>query len=123
MLLGFFIQQSQDGGPLETRPKELVSYLKQDVNTVVFSTYQSIELVSKAIRLIRNWEFDLIICDEAHRTFGSAAKNTFTIVHDNKKVPAKKRIYMTATPKVASDDSYQPDKYRVQETLQLGTPR
>jgi len=90
------------GGPLETRPKELVSYLKQDVNTVVFSTYQSIELVSKAIRLIRNWEFDLIICDEAHRTFGSAAKNTFTIVHDNKKVPAKKRIYMTATPKVAS---------------------
>lgn len=90
------------GGPLETKPKDLASYLKQEVNTVVFSTYQSIELVSKAIKLIRNWEFDLIICDEAHRTFGSAAKNTFTIVHNNKKVPSKKRIYMTATPKVAS---------------------
>lgn len=90
------------GGSLETKPKELASYLKQEVNTVVFSTYQSIELVSKAIRLIRNWEFDLIICDEAHRTFGGAAKNTFTIVHNNKKVPSKKRIYMTATPKVAS---------------------
>lgn len=90
------------GGPIETKPKDLVSYLEQEVNTVVFSTYQSIELVSKAIKLIRNWEFDLIICDEAHRTFGSAAKNTFTIVHNNKKVPSKKRIYMTATPKVAS---------------------
>lgn len=90
------------GGPLETKPKDLASYLKQQVNTVVFSTYQSIELVSKAIKLLRNWEFDLIICDEAHRTFGSAAKNTFTIVHNNKKVPSKKRIYMTATPKVAS---------------------
>lgn len=90
------------GGPLETKPKELASYLKQKVNTVVFSTYQSIELVSKAIKQIRNWEFDLTICDEAHRTFGSAAKNTFTIVHNNKKVPSKKRIYMTATPKVAS---------------------
>ena len=90
------------GGSLETKPKELASYLKQEVNTVVFSTYQSIELVSKAIKLIRNWEFDLIICDEAHRTFGGAAKNTFTIVHNNKKIPSKKRIYMTATPKVAS---------------------
>jgi len=90
------------GGPLETKPKNLVSYLKQEVNTVIFSTYQSIDLVSKAIKLIRNWKFDLIICDEAHRTFGSAAKNTFTIIHNNKKVPSKKRIYMTATPKVAS---------------------
>jgi len=90
------------GGPLETKPKDLASYLKQQANTVVFSTYQSIELVSKAIKLIRNWKFDLIICDEAHRTFGSAAKNTFTIVHNNKRVPSKKRIYMTATPKVAS---------------------
>jgi superfamily II DNA or RNA helicase len=90
------------GGPLETKPKDLASYLKQEVNTVVFSTYQSIELVSKATKLIHNWEFDLIICDEAHRTFGSAAKNTFTTVHNNKKVPSKKRIYMTATPKVAS---------------------
>lgn len=90
------------GGPLESKPKDLATYLNQEDNAVVFSTYQSIELISKAIRLIKNFEFDLIICDEAHRTFGSAAKNTFTIVHNNKKVPSKKRIYMTATPKVAS---------------------
>lgn len=90
------------GGPLETKPKDLLTYLKQKDDTVVFSTYQSIELVSRAAKLIRDFEFDLIICDEAHRTFGSAAKNTFTTVHNNKKVPASKRIYMTATPKVAS---------------------
>lgn len=98
----FEVKPYEIGGPLETKPKDLASYLKQEINTVVFSTYQSIELISKAIRLIGNWQFDLIICDEAHRTFGSAAKNTFTIVHSNKKVPSKKRIYMTATPKVAS---------------------
>lgn len=80
--------------------------------TVVFSTYQSIEVISKAQKkLMKNGfkEFDLIICDEAHRTTGVTLadedETSFTKVHDGKFIQAKKRLYMTATPRLYSDDS------------------
>ncbi|MCF8324410.1 MAG: DEAD/DEAH box helicase family protein [Leadbetterella sp.] len=79
--------------------------------TVVFSTYQSIEVISKAQKeLLKNGfnEFDLIICDEAHRTTGVTLsdedESAFTKVHDNEFIKAKKRLYMTATPRLFSDD-------------------
>lgn len=78
--------------------------------TVVFSTYQSIEVISKAQKaLLKNGykEFDLIICDEAHRTTGVTLvdedESAFTKVHDNNFIKAKKRLYMTATPRLYSD--------------------
>jgi predicted helicase len=80
--------------------------------TVVFSTYQSIDVISRAQTvLMANGfsEFDLIICDEAHRTTGVALaeddKSSFIKVHDNHFIKAKKRLYMTATPRLYSDDS------------------
>jgi predicted helicase len=81
--------------------------------TVVFSTYQSIEVIAKAQKeLCKDYpqfnEFDLIICDEAHRTTGVTLsdedESAFTKVHDNNFVKAKKRLYMTATPRLYSDD-------------------
>lgn len=81
--------------------------------TVVFSTYQSIEVIAKAQKeLIKQnngyGEFDLIICDEAHRTTGVSLagedESAFTKVHDNEFVKGKKRLYMTATPRLYSDD-------------------
>ncbi len=55
---------------------------------------------------------DLIICDEAHRTVGAMYssnerddKNAFTLCHSDKNIKAKKRLYMTATPKVYSESS------------------
>jgi superfamily II DNA or RNA helicase len=96
------IKPYEVGGPVTTDSKELLAYLKQNENTVIFSTYQSIDVVVKSIKQLQAWRFDLVISDEAHRTFGSAAKNKFTTVHYDKKIPSKKRIYMTATPKVAS---------------------
>ncbi len=81
--------------------------------TVVFSTYQSIEVVSKAQhRLLEETggeygKFDLIICDEAHRTTGVTLKDdnesAFVKVHDNDFLKADKRIYMTATPRLYTD--------------------
>lgn len=75
--------------------------------TVVFSTYQSIAVIAAAQKeLIKNGypEFDLIICDEAHRTTGVSLagedESAFTKVHDNSFIQAKKRIYMTATPRL-----------------------
>lgn len=75
---------------------------------VVFSTYQSIEAVSKAQRAGLP-EFDLIICDEAHRTTGVTLsgedESSFVKVHDTKFLKGKKRLYMTATPRIYGDDA------------------
>lgn len=80
--------------------------------TVVFSTYQSIEVIARAQKeILKNGfkEFDLIICDEAHRTTGVSLagedESAFTKVHDNGFIKAKKRLYMTATPRLYNDDT------------------
>lgn len=83
--------------------------------TVVFSTYQSIEVVAKAQQKLleetagRYGVFDLIICDEAHRTTGVTLKDdnesAFVRVHDNDFIRAIRRIYMTATPRLYTDET------------------
>ena len=70
--------------------------------TVVFSTYQSIDVIHKAQEQGIP-EFDLIIADEAHRTASTTKLNedsAFTEVHSNKNVQGKLRLYQTATPKI-----------------------
>ena len=70
--------------------------------TVVFSTYQSIDVIHKAQEQGIP-EFDLIIADEAHRTTGATnlgEDSAFTEVHSNKNVKGKLRLYQTATPKI-----------------------
>ncbi len=75
---------------------------------VVFSTYQSLEAVSKA-QIAGLPEFDLIICDEAHRTTGVTLsgedESSFVKVHDSNFLKATKRLYMTATPRIYGDDA------------------
>lgn len=83
--------------------------------TVVFSTYQSIEVISKAqARMLSHTNgkygvFDLIICDEAHRTTGISLKGTeesaFIKVHNNDFIQATHRLYMTATPRLYTDEA------------------
>ena len=80
-----------------------------DGMTVVFSTYQSIEVIARAQKALKNnigdeAIFDLIICDEAHRTTGVTLsdedESAFVKVHNNDFIEAKKRLYMTATPRL-----------------------
>ena len=83
--------------------------------TVVFSTYQSIEVISRAQQqLLKETDdafgtFDLIICDEAHRTTGVTLKDetesTFVRVHNNDFLRAVRRIYITATPRLYTDET------------------
>ena len=82
--------------------------------TVVFSTYQSIVVIANAQKELQKTnigfgEFDLIICDEAHRTTGVTLSDedssAFIKVHDNNFIKGKKRLYMTATPRLYSDDT------------------
>ncbi len=97
--------------PASTNIRNIVKQLRyaetQSGMTVVFSTYQSIDIVAEAQRQV-GFEFDLIICDEAHRTTGviltGKAESAFTKVHDNAFIKAKKRLYMTATPRLYRDD-------------------
>ncbi|UNF45192.1 DEAD/DEAH box helicase family protein [Bartonella krasnovii] len=97
--------------PATTDAKELArkaNKISLDVMTVVFSTYHSIQVISDAQKEYDLPEFDLIICDEAHRTTGVVLgtdkhESEFIKVHDNSIIRGKKRLYMTATPKIFSD--------------------
>lgn len=103
------------GFPATTDSKKLIeNYQKIENNTreltVVYSTYQSIEVLHEAQE---NGfpEFDIIICDEAHRTTGAKAlgedASVFTRVHDNSYIKGNKRLYQTATPKIYGTDAKQ----------------
>lgn len=76
--------------------------------TVVFSTYHSIDAVAAAQKAGIPG-FDLIVCDEAHRTTGVTLmgqdESHFVKVHDAGFIKAKKRLYMTATPRLYGDDA------------------
>lgn len=93
--------------PATTDTKALAAKVKEahehDRFTVIFSTYQSIDVVAKAQK-DGVPEFDLVIADEAHRTTGVTLADTvesqFVRVHDNSYVQAAKRLYMTATPRL-----------------------
>jgi predicted helicase len=80
-----------------------------DAMTVVFSTYQSIDVVAKAHRGGEFTPFDLIVCDEAHRTTGATLadedESAFVRVHDPEYIRGARRLYMTATPRIYDDSS------------------
>lgn len=103
------------GFPATTDSEKLLSNYKKIENnqrdlTVVYSTYQSIEVLHEAQE--KGFpEFDIIICDEAHRTTGAKAlgeeASVFTRVHNNNYIKANKRLYQTATPKIYGTDAKQ----------------
>jgi len=92
------------GAPATTDPNKIVEqYQSGEGLTVIFSTYQSIDAVIDAQKLGLP-AFDLIVCDEAHRTTGVIVdgqnEKHFTKVHSDDNVKAKRRLYMTATPRL-----------------------
>lgn len=103
------------GFPATTDSEKLLSNYKKIENnqrhlTVVYSTYQSIEVLHEAQE--KGFpEFDIVICDEAHRTTGAKAlgeeASVFTRVHNNNYIKANKRLYQTATPKIYGTDAKQ----------------
>jgi predicted helicase len=96
--------------PATTDAKKLAEKNQQkypDKMTVIFSTYQSIDVINKAQKLYGMADFDLIICDEAHRTTGATLAgeddSEFVKIHDNDFIRGTKRLYMTATPRIYID--------------------
>ena len=95
--------------PVTTDPQKISQALqgaRADALTVVFSTYQSLDLVRQA-QDEGAPAFDLILCDEAHRTTGieqsDAKTSPFVLVHDGERIRADKRLYLTATPRLYTE--------------------
>jgi predicted helicase len=103
--------------PATTDPARLIAQMKSvDVDsgmTVVFSTYQSIDTIALAQQQGLG-RFDLIVCDEAHRTTGVTLagpdESAFVRVHNDRYLGGDRRLYMTATPRIYSDETKQEAK-------------
>jgi len=97
--------------PATTQPARLASEMAKRHDaahmSVVFSTYHSIDVISCAQHEHGLADFDLIVCDEAHRTtgatFGDDDESNFVKVHDSAFIRSAKRLYMTATPRIYGD--------------------
>ncbi|WP_406320036.1 Helicase associated domain protein [Streptomyces sp. NBC_01637] len=86
--------------PNTTDVDELVEWARPFDKVTVFATYASLGLgtLERAHAAgLPGW--DLIVVDEAHRTSGRIGK-PWAVVHDNQKIPALRRLYMTATPRL-----------------------
>ncbi|MGV0389724.1 DEAD/DEAH box helicase [Corynebacterium phoceense] len=98
------IPVSTNGADIKLRTEQ--GKRRQGLN-VIFSTYQSIEAIHEAQELGMD-DFDLVICDEAHRTTGVTLAgedaSNFVKIHDEKYIKASKRLYMTATPRLFDDN-------------------
>lgn len=99
--------------PATTEPARLAAEMakRHDAShmSVVFSTYHSIDVISRAQKEFGLADFDLIVCDEAHRTtgatFGDDDESAFVRVHDADYIRSAKRLYMTATPRIYGDSA------------------
>lgn len=76
--------------------------------SVVFSTYQSLPVIHQA-QAQGAPGFDLIVCDEAHRTTGATLagvdESNFVKIHDADYITGSKRLYMTATPRIFAEET------------------
>ncbi|MDR2612024.1 MAG: DEAD/DEAH box helicase family protein [Deltaproteobacteria bacterium] len=105
--------------PADTSPAKVAEQLRTALDlhgdrlSVVFSTYQSAGVVSEAARLMGDgFSFDMMVCDEAHRTTGveetegkGEERRLFARIHEQGFIPARKRLYMTATPRIYVGDA------------------
>ncbi|MGY0503969.1 DEAD/DEAH box helicase [Luteimonas sp. e5] len=97
--------------PATTDPQRLAAEMAKrhdgEHMSVVYATYHSIDVISQAQKKHGLPAFDLIVCDEAHRTTGATfegqEESAFVRVHDVNFLDARKRLYMTATPRIFGD--------------------
>ncbi|NEB04128.1 DEAD/DEAH box helicase [Streptomyces sp. SID13726] len=91
--------------PLTTDPAELAALVGQSSPdpVTVYATYASLPAVIAAHRDHRLPTWDLVVVDEAHRTAGRLGK-AWAAVHHDDQMPAARRLYLTATPRIWDPD-------------------
>ncbi|MFD8005245.1 DEAD/DEAH box helicase [Streptomyces mirabilis] len=68
----------------------------------IYATYASLGVLAEAFEGLYGQQLapvDLAVVDEAHRTSGSMGK-AWAEIHDQGVIPARRRLYLTATPRI-----------------------
>ena len=114
--------------PVSTDLEKITAELRKrprEAMTVVFCTYQSLDLVEQA-QAAGAPAFDLALCDEAHRTTGvdkpGDKTSPFVLIHDEDKIRARKRLYMTATPRLYTEGARARAASRDAEVFSMDDP-
>ena len=92
---------SLKGLEITTDPGRLAALMSVGRVTVLV-TYASLPIVRAAYALHDAQRAGLLVVDEAHRTAGEVGKS-WAMVHDEVAVPARRRLYATATPRIVGD--------------------
>ncbi|MDF3300030.1 DEAD/DEAH box helicase [Streptomyces tropicalis] len=94
--------------PLTTDPGELTALATppRPGPVTAYATYASLTAVVAAHHDHRLPAWDLVVVDEAHRTAGRLGK-AWAAVHHDDQVPATRRLYLTATPRIWDPDDAQ----------------
>jgi superfamily II DNA or RNA helicase len=85
--------------PTTTNADDIAKFVQGKGRKVIFSTYQSSEKIAEAFKSHNLEAIDLVIADEAHRCAGKT-DSAYSTVLDNQQLPAAKRLFMTATPRI-----------------------
>ena len=93
----FVANVSELGVPVTTDPERIRRFLDASGRRVIFSTYQSSARVAEALEA-SDIRFDLVLADEAHQLAGDPTRD-FAAVLDDARIPAKRRLFFTATPR------------------------
>ncbi|WP_441248239.1 DEAD/DEAH box helicase family protein [Kitasatospora sp. McL0602] len=103
------LESAEAGGRIDAAVTTAPAVLTDLVNgapdhqpVTVYATYASLERIVEAHQGWSLAPWDVVIIDEAHRTAGAEGK-AWAAIHDDAKVPAKRRLYFTATPRIADD--------------------
>ena len=120
---GFGTVDEIKGCLVSTDPEQIARWIQQRNDSkfdkavnVIFGTYQSAQRIAEAIKIAEAADaFEVLICDEAHRTAGLRSRKIataaeerlreFTLCHDRDAFPATYRVYQTATPKIFSAEA------------------
>jgi predicted helicase len=93
------VSAAELGHRATTDPTDIADFLQGTGRRVIFSTYQSSPRIAEAFKSTTLTPFDLVIADEAHRCAGKSGPD-FAAVLDEAKLPASRRLFMTATPRI-----------------------
>ncbi|MFF1336273.1 Helicase associated domain protein [Streptomyces sp. NPDC058298] len=113
--------EESQGLPCTTDPDELVAWMEGLETVTVFATYASVGLrILQRAHAAGLGVWSLMVVDEAHRTSGDGLR-PWAAVHDQAQLPAERRLYMTATPRVWEADGAG-ERPRLVASMEDGSP-
>lgn len=98
----FLSSLSHIGGKVSTKETEIISFLKDNSEFIIYCTYRSYRVLSRSVNFL-GIKLDLLIADEAHH---SATKITNNNALLHKDTFFNKKIFFTATQKVSNKASF-----------------